>query len=107
MLIETGLHQGILISGPPGTGKTLLARAIARDSGLPFVFASGAEFVESSTADGAEKVFNLFFTARANACEFFFYFIICFDCAINLVAHGYLWLAFDAFRLLLSYLLMK
>lgn len=69
-----GLHlpRGILISGPPGTGKTLLARAIARESGLPFVFASGAEFVESSTGDGAEKVFNIFFTARANAPSFIF-----------------------------------
>eukprot|EP00250_Pteridium_aquilinum_P014757 c22183_g1_i1 orf=676-3876(-) len=66
------LPRGVLISGPPGTGKTLLARAIARESGLPFVFASGAEFVESSTGDGAEKVFNLFFTARANAPSFIF-----------------------------------
>lgn len=66
------LPRGILISGPPGTGKTLLARAIARESGLPFVFASGAEFVESSTGDGAQKVFNIFFTARANAPSFIF-----------------------------------
>ncbi|KAI5060331.1 hypothetical protein GOP47_0024751 [Adiantum capillus-veneris] len=66
------LPRGILISGPPGTGKTLLARAIARESGLPFVFASGAEFVESSTGNGAEKLFNLFFTARANAPSFIF-----------------------------------
>jgi len=58
--------QGILISGPPGTGKTLLARAIARESGLPFVFASGAEFVESSTGNGSDKIFDIFFTARAN-----------------------------------------
>lgn len=59
-------YQGILISGPPGTGKTLLARAIARESGLPFVFASGAEFVESSTGNGSDKIFDIFFTARAN-----------------------------------------
>jgi cell division protease FtsH len=64
--------QGILISGPPGTGKTLLARAIARESGLPFVFASGAEFVESSTGNGSDKVFDIFFTARANAPSFVF-----------------------------------
>lgn len=55
-----------MISGPPGTGKTLLARAIARESGLPFVFASGAEFVESSTGNGSDKIFDIFFTARAN-----------------------------------------
>ncbi|KAG6543383.1 hypothetical protein Mapa_015297 [Marchantia paleacea] len=66
------LPRGILISGPPGTGKTLLARAIARESGLPFVFASGAEFVESSTGNGSDKIFDIFFTARANAPSFIF-----------------------------------
>ncbi|CAI5952054.1 unnamed protein product [Closterium sp. NIES-64] len=58
--------QGILISGPPGTGKTLLARSIARECGLPFVFTSGAEFVDSTSESGLDKVFNIFFTARAN-----------------------------------------
>ncbi|KAJ7563243.1 hypothetical protein O6H91_03G102400 [Diphasiastrum complanatum] len=69
---EVRLPRGILISGPPGTGKTLLARAIARESGLPFVFASGAEFVDSRTGSGREKVFEIFFTARANAPSFIF-----------------------------------
>lgn len=64
--------RGILISGPPGTGKTLLARAIARESGLPFIFASGAEFAESGSRSGSEKIFDLFFTARANAPSFIF-----------------------------------
>lgn len=32
--------------GPPGTGKTLLARAVAGESGVPFFFVSGSEFVE-------------------------------------------------------------
>eukprot|EP00249_Psilotum_nudum_P021796 c28250_g1_i1 orf=123-3467(+) len=66
------LPRGILMSGPPGTGKTLLARAIARESGLPFIFASGADFVESSQGYGANKVFDIFFTARANAPSFIF-----------------------------------
>ncbi|KAL2635062.1 hypothetical protein R1flu_006541 [Riccia fluitans] len=69
---DVKLPRGILISGPPGTGKTLLARAIARESGLPFVFASGAEFVESSTGNGSDKIFDIFFTARANAPSFIF-----------------------------------
>lgn len=66
------LPRGILLSGPPGTGKTLLARAIARECGLPFVFASGAEFSESGPRSGSEKIFELFFTARANAPSFVF-----------------------------------
>lgn len=66
------IPRGILISGPPGTGKTLLARAIARESGLPFIFASGAEFAESGERSGSQKIFDLFFTARANAPSFIF-----------------------------------
>ncbi|CAI7895338.1 unnamed protein product [Closterium sp. NIES-54] len=66
------LPRGILISGPPGTGKTLLARSIARECGLPFVFTSGAEFVDSTSESGLDKVFNIFFTARANAPAFLF-----------------------------------
>ncbi|CAI5462679.1 unnamed protein product [Closterium sp. Yama58-4] len=66
------LPRGILISGPPGTGKTLLARSIARECGLPFVFTSGAEFVDSTSESGLDKVFNIFFTARANAPSFLF-----------------------------------
>ena len=40
------IPKGILMVGPPGTGKTLLARAVAGESGVPFFFVSGSEFVE-------------------------------------------------------------
>ncbi|XP_024524522.1 ATP-dependent zinc metalloprotease FTSH 12, chloroplastic [Selaginella moellendorffii] len=60
------IPRGILIHGPPGTGKTHIARAMARELQLPFIFASGSEFGDSEIP-GPKKVFDLFFTARANA----------------------------------------
>lgn len=57
--------QGVLLSGPPGTGKTLFARTLAKESGLPFVFASGAEFTDSEKS-GAARINELFSIARRN-----------------------------------------
>ncbi|KAJ0982359.1 hypothetical protein J5N97_010614 [Dioscorea zingiberensis] len=63
--------RGILLSGPPGTGKTLFARTLAKESGLPFVFASGAEFTDSEKS-GAARINQLFSIARRNAPSFVF-----------------------------------
>ncbi|XP_074296208.1 ATP-dependent zinc metalloprotease FTSH 12, chloroplastic-like isoform X2 [Silene latifolia] len=63
--------RGVLLSGPPGTGKTLFARTLAKESGLPFVFASGAEFTDSERS-GAAKINELFSAARRNAPSFVF-----------------------------------
>ena len=54
----------MLLVGPPGTGKTLLARSIAGEAGVPFLFASGSDFVEMYAGVGASRVRRLFQDAR-------------------------------------------
>ncbi len=58
------IPKGVLLIGPPGTGKTLLARSIAGEAGVPFVSASGSDFVEMYAGVGAARVRRLFKDAR-------------------------------------------
>merc|ERR1719243_93252 len=59
--------RGVIMEGPPGTGKTLLARAVAGEAGVPFISASGSEFVEMFVGVGASRVRDLFGQAKKNA----------------------------------------
>merc|ERR1719247_2026556 len=61
------IPRGCVMEGPPGTGKTLLARAVAGEAGVPFVSASGSEFVEMFVGVGASRVRDLFEQAKKNA----------------------------------------
>ncbi|HTY44584.1 MAG TPA: AAA family ATPase [Patescibacteria group bacterium] len=56
--------KGVLMFGPPGTGKTYLVKAIATESGLPFVSVAGSEFVKIFVGAGASRVRKLFRQAR-------------------------------------------
>ncbi len=66
------IPKGVLLVGPPGTGKTLLARSIAGEAKVPFLFASGSDFVEMYAGVGASRIRKLFRDARKHpACIVF------------------------------------
>ena len=66
------IPKGVLLVGPPGTGKTLLARSIAGEAGVPFLFASGSDFVEMFAGVGASRVRKLFKEARKHPAAIVF-----------------------------------
>ncbi len=67
--IGTGIKapKGVLLYGPPGTGKTMLAKALASESGVTFIATEGNQFVKPQLGSGAEKVHEVFRTARKYA----------------------------------------
>ena len=66
------IPKGVLLYWPPGAGKTLLARAVAWEAGVPFISASGSEFMEMLVGLGAAKVRDLFKKAKAGAPSIIF-----------------------------------
>lgn len=59
--------KGLLLVGPPGTGKTLIAKAIAGEAGVPFLYQNASGFIEMYVGLGAKRVRDLFKIARAHA----------------------------------------
>jgi ATP-dependent Zn protease len=60
------LIRGILLIGKPGTGKTLLARALAGESGINFIFVAASEFEKTLVGHGSKLLRSLFKIAREN-----------------------------------------
>jgi cell division protease FtsH len=58
------IPKGILFFGEPGTGKTMIAKAIANEAGIPFIPTCGSDFVEKYVGVGAQRIRELFETAR-------------------------------------------
>ncbi len=58
------IPKGVLLVGPPGSGKTHIARAVAGEAKVPFIAASGSDFVEMFVGVGAARVRDLFETAK-------------------------------------------
>jgi cell division protease FtsH len=56
--------HGLLMEGPPGTGKTLLAKAMAGETGVPFLFASGSGFANMFMGMSQFRVRGMFKKAR-------------------------------------------
>ncbi len=63
------LPKGILLHGLPGTGKTLLAKALAGEAGVPFMYYCASEFQQMFVGAGPAKVRDMFAEARKIAAE--------------------------------------
>ena len=58
------LPKGILLSGPPGVGKTFIAKAIAGEAGLPFLYLDGGNIEGPLVGQGSRKLKEAFKEAR-------------------------------------------
>ena len=73
--VERGIRlpRGVLLYGPPGTGKTLIAKAVANEWNIHFIYTWGSDFVEIFVGQGAKRVRELFKEARQNDKCIIFY----------------------------------
>ncbi|HEY4333990.1 MAG TPA: AAA family ATPase [Ilumatobacteraceae bacterium] len=60
-------RRGVLFEGPPGTGKTYLAKALAAEAGVPFLFVSASEFQSMFFGQTNRKLRSFFKALRKAA----------------------------------------
>ena len=60
-------RRGLLFEGAPGTGKTHLAKAMAREAGVPFLFVSATSFQSMYYGATARKIRSYFKALRKAA----------------------------------------
>jgi ATP-dependent Zn protease len=60
-------RRAILFEGPPGTGKTYMAKAMAREAGVPFLFVSSSAFQSMYYGQTNRKIRSFFKALRTAA----------------------------------------
>lgn len=60
-------RRALLFEGPPGTGKTYMAKAMAREAGVPFLFVSASAFQSMYYGQTNRKIRNFFRQLRKTA----------------------------------------
>ena len=60
-------RRGVLFEGPPGTGKTHMAKAMAKEAGVPFLFVSSTAFQSMWYGATARKIRSFFRALRKEA----------------------------------------
>ncbi len=60
-------RKGMLFEGPPGTGKTYMAKAMAREAGVPFLFVSSSAFQSMYFGQTNRKIRSFFRELREAA----------------------------------------
>ena len=60
-------RRGVLFEGPPGTGKTYLAKALAAEAGVPFLFVSASAFQSMYFGQTNKKIRTYFKSLRKAA----------------------------------------